>query len=109
MELAWSFILDYENNDNPFAERRLRIREWRNFAVADCDLNEDIYNLSEKLMQIGLRQKDSSHIACAIYLKSDYFITTDKRILNKPVIDIAVIDPIEFVRRCVIDVDGNNS
>jgi predicted nucleic acid-binding protein len=60
-------------------------------------------------MQIGLRQKDAAHIACAIYLKADYFITTDKRILNKPVVDINIVDPIEFIRRCISDVDRNNA
>ena len=74
-------------------------------AAADCDLNEDILAQAERLMQIGFRQKDASHIACAVYLKADYFVTTDKRILNKSLIDITLIDPIDFVRRCVSDVD----
>ena len=103
IDLAWSFVLDFENNDNPFEERRLRIGEWRNLAAVDCDLNEAILGQAEKLMQIGLRQKDAAHIACAIYLKADYFITTDKRLLNKPVVEIAIIDPINFIRRCLPD------
>ena len=105
VELAWSFVLDYENNDNPFEERRLRIGEWRKLAAVDCDLNEDISGLAEKLMQIGLRQKDAAHVACAVHLKADYFITTDKRILNKPIIDITLIDPINLVRRCLSNAD----
>ena len=109
MELVWSFVLDFENNDNPFEERRLRIAEWRKLAAVDCDLNEDILGRAEKLMQIGLRQKDAAHIACAIYLKAEYFVTTDKRILNKSLVDITLIDPIDFVRRCVSDVDRYNA
>ena len=50
-------------------------------------------------MECGLKQKDASHIACAIYAKADYFLTTDKKILNKPVSDIQLINPVEFVRR----------
>jgi len=109
VELAWSFVLDFENNDNPFEERRLRIGEWQKLAVADCSLNEYIFNKAENLMSIGLRQKDASHIACAIYLKADYFITTDKRILNKTVNDIPLVDPINFVRRYVSDADRYNA
>ena len=105
IDLAWSFVLDFENNDNPFEERRLRIGEWRTLAAVDCDLNEDISGQAERLTQIGLRQKDAAHIACAIYLKADYFITTDKRILNKPIIDITLVDPINFVRRYLADAD----
>ena len=103
IDLAWSFVLDFENNDNPFEERRLRIGEWRNFAAVDCGLNDTILGQAEKLMQTGLRQKDAAHIACAIYLKADYFVTTDKRILNKSVTEITLIDPINFIRRCLPD------
>ena len=109
MELTWSFVLDFENNDNPFEERLLRIAEWRNLAIVDCDLNDEIANQAETLMGIGLRQKDASHIACAIYLKSDYFVTTDKRILNKSIVDIVLINPIDFVRRYISDVDRHNT
>jgi len=109
LELAWSFVLDFENNDNPFEERRLRIGEWQKLAAVDCDLNGDIFNKAEELMRIGLRQKDASHIACAIYLKADYFITTDKRILNKQVVDIPLVDPIDFVRRYISDADRYNA
>ena len=41
---------------------------------------------------------DASHIACAIHLGVDYFLTTDKRILNKKIMDIRVMNPIDFVR-----------
>jgi hypothetical protein len=103
VELAWSFMLDYENNDNPFEEKRLRISDWRRQAAVDCDLCDDIVNQAERLLLIGLRQKDAAHVACAIFMKADYFITTDKRILNKPIMGINVINPIDYVRRYMSD------
>jgi len=48
IELVWPFVLDYENNDNPFEERRLRIGEWHKLAVVDCDLSEDIFDHMEE-------------------------------------------------------------
>jgi predicted nucleic acid-binding protein len=50
-------------------------------------------------MSLGLRQMDSSHIACAIHLGADVFLTTDKKILNKLITGIAVMNPIDFLRR----------
>ena len=97
--LVWSFVLDYENNDNPFFERKHSISAWKNLSTADCDLCDEIANTAGYLLKIGLRQKDASHIACAIYAGADYFITTDKKILNKPVQGINLINPIDFVRR----------
>jgi predicted nucleic acid-binding protein len=97
--LVWSFVLDYENAANPFNERKHSISEWKKLSITDCNLCEEISNKAVNLLNIGLRQKDASHIACAIYAEADFFITTDKKILNKPVQGIILINPIDFVRR----------
>ena len=97
--LCWSFVLDYENGVNPFMEVRNRIGEWKKLACADCNLSDEIADKAAKLMMLGLRQMDASHVACAIHLGADYFLTTDKRILNKPITEITVMNPIDFIRR----------
>ena len=97
LELAWSFILDYENSFNPFAERRERIQLWRNLAVHFCGFSTQMEDKTKSLMQLGLKQADASHIACAILSQAEYFITTDKRILNKNVTEIQVVNPMTFI------------
>ena len=97
--LVWSFVLDYENNDNPFYERKNSISTWKKLSIMDCNLCDEIINTARDLQNIGLRQKDAAHIACAIYAGADYFITTDKKILNKSFQGINLINPIDFVRR----------
>ena len=97
--LCWSFVLDYENSANPYEEVRNRIIEWKKLAGFDCNLTDDISEKAGKLMAIGLRQMDASHIACAIHLGATYFLTTDKGILNKTISEIVMINPIDFVRR----------
>jgi predicted nucleic acid-binding protein len=99
IELAWSFILDYENNDNPFPEIRTKISEWKNISCTDPSLTDKIEQKAIELMELGLRQKDAAHIACAIYANADYFITTDKKILNKAITEIRIVNPIDFVRK----------
>jgi len=97
LELAWSFILEYENDMNPFIERKRQIGTWQKLAVIDCDLTSEILSKSKELAKLGLREKDSYHIACAIFSNSSYFITTDAKILNKPIKDIKVISPTDFI------------
>ena len=97
--LIWSFVLDYENEANPFDERKHNIIAWKNLSIVDCNLCDTITDIATDLLKIGLRQKDASHIACAIYAGADFFITTDKKILNKPVQGIIIINPIDFIRR----------
>jgi predicted nucleic acid-binding protein len=99
LELVWSFFMDYENDDNPFEEIRNNIAVWKSIAVIDCDLCDEITAVSKDIILKGLKPKDATHIACAIYGYADYFITTDKKILNKRITKICVINPIEFVRR----------
>jgi predicted nucleic acid-binding protein len=95
----WSFVLDYENSANPFTEVRNRIAEWKKMASADCDLSGEIADKANELMKLGLRQMDASHVACAIHLGADAFLTTDKGVLNKQITDIPIMNPIDFVRR----------
>jgi predicted nucleic acid-binding protein len=99
LELCWSFVLDFENAANPFEDVRDQISEWKNFAVADCALSDEIAEKAAQLMKYGLKQMDAAHVACAIYLKADCFLTTDKKVLNKRINGISVLNPIDFVRR----------
>ncbi|MDR1840367.1 MAG: hypothetical protein LBQ86_00360 [Holophagales bacterium] len=99
IQLLWSFVLDYKNAANPFDEVRNRIAEWKKRAVADCDLSDEIAVKAHELMGLGLRQMDASHVACAISLGADCFLSTDKKILNKPIMGVEVMNPIDFVRK----------
>ena len=100
LELIWSYILDYENSQNPFEERRYSIIKWKHIAAKDIEENEDILKKAEKLYLISLRRMDALHVACAIYAGCGYFITTDSGILRKAeqVKEIAIIDPINFIK-----------
>jgi len=99
IKLIWSDVLDYENNDNPFEERREKISEWGTLASGQVMMSDAVIEKAREYMNVGLRQKDAAHIACAVCGKGDYFITVDRKILNKPIKDITVIDPIDFLRR----------
>ena len=99
IQLLWSFVLGYENAANPFDEVRNRIAEWKKRDVADCDLSDEIAVKAHELMGLGLRQMDASHVACAISLGADCFLSTDKKILNKPIMGVEVMNPIDFVRK----------
>ena len=78
---------------------RERINAWKPIATNDCDLNDFIKSKAVELMGLGLKQMDASHIACAIFMKADVFLTTDKKVLNKTLHEIEVLNPIDFVRR----------
>ena len=100
LELAWSYILDYENQANPFGERRDTIQGWKGYAVIDASETHKILAKAQTLIKVGVKSKDALHIACAIEMKCAYFITTDDRLLKalKQVQEITGVDPTAFVR-----------
>ena len=96
--LVWSYVLDSENDDNPYEEKRQAIALWRRIADEYCASSEEILLSGEKIMTIGIRAKDALHIACALYCGCDYFITTDQRlVVNKAVEKIRIVNPVTFV------------
>jgi predicted nucleic acid-binding protein len=96
--LVWSYILDFENSQNPFEQRKETIRNWREVASVDISENDQIVKLAEKITTTGIKPKDALHLSCAIHAECEYFITTDAKILNKKVDGIKLIDPIEFIK-----------
>jgi predicted nucleic acid-binding protein len=101
-ELAWSFMMDYEISANPFYDRQFAFMKWKNIAVLDVDPVEGILIRGREIMQKNIKQKDAIHIACAIKAGCDYFLTTDRKVLNKNIPEIKLINPLDFIRRFYI-------
>ncbi len=99
-KLVWSYILDYENERNPFQERKLRIKRWKGYAIEDVEENSKIIKIAKELNQNGFHKMDSLHLACAIIAKCEYFLTTDDQILKRSGLlnDVKINDPIGFIK-----------
>ena len=102
-QLIWSYILDYENSKNPFQERKEQIIKWKKYAIANVEENTDIINTAILLNNEGLQKMDSLHIACAIFAKADYFLTTDDKVNKKAstIANIKIADPIDFIKQAL--------
>ena len=100
LDLVWSYILDYENEQNPYKERKETISKWKRHAIIDIEENEKIIEKAKELKEKGLREKDALHIACAIEAEAEYFVTTDDTIIKKMGKDknIHIINPTDFIR-----------
>jgi predicted nucleic acid-binding protein len=101
LELAWSYIIDFENNANPFDERKNTIENWRSMAVVDILENDRILSKAIQFVNGGLKPKDALHIACAIESGCSCFLTTDDLILKKMANqnEIAVLNPVDFAKQ----------
>ncbi|HQO08618.1 MAG TPA: hypothetical protein PLK90_09205 [Clostridiales bacterium] len=99
IDLAWSYILDYENTANPDSDVSASIGKWENIAKIKIIESEFILKYARDLVKMGIGVKDSLHIACAVEAKSDFFITVDKGILNKRkfIKEVRIVSPTEFI------------
>lgn len=102
LELVSSYILEYENDDNPYVERRFAIENFLGLAATNINESEDVLNIANAAKNTGLKTKDALHVACAIMAKCDYLVTTDSRFMKYTDSRIKMISPIEFV----IEVEG---
>ena len=101
LNLAWSYILDFENSVNPFDERRISIANWKNRAIVDTDENKSVLKIANDIQKNKIKAKDALHIACAIVLHCDFFITTDYHLIKNcyNFERIEVINPIDFLKK----------
>jgi predicted nucleic acid-binding protein len=62
------------------------------------DVDEAIRQRAKELEENGLKAIDALHIACAEAVNSNYFITCDKRLINRcSRLTMQVMNPVDFV------------
>jgi predicted nucleic acid-binding protein len=107
VELVWSYILDLENDQNPFKEKRLAIEEWRKYSITYIDESDEIIDKANELVRIGVKPKDALHVASAIAGEAGYFMATDDKLLKKmaPESQISAINPVALA--AIIDEHTN--
>ncbi|MBQ9566398.1 MAG: hypothetical protein IJU98_12510 [Synergistaceae bacterium] len=100
LEMVTSFMLRFENAQNPFIMRRDAISDFidgfSSQFVSSARLSEIEGKINE-IKRTGVKQKDATHIACAIFSRCGCFITTDKRLLKFHSDEIEMMNPIELI------------
>lgn len=96
--LVWSYILDYENGRNPYEEKRRVIAPWKRIAY-ECiaEESEEILTFAELQSEKGIKTYDVFHIACVVSANCDFYLTTDKKVLNTRIPEIKILNPPLFV------------
>ena len=97
LEWVASYILEQENDDNPYLDRKIAINNFFKYAVIDIDETSEIVEIAKVTRTNGLKTKDSLHFACAVSTGCDYLITTDKQFLNYKNDRIKLLNPMQFI------------
>lgn len=98
VDLVSSSVLEYENSRNPYLIKQEAMNRYLQMARLRQDVDEAIQHRAEQLEDNGVKAIDALHIACAEAVSSDYFITCDKRLINRcSGLLTKVVNPIDFV------------
>lgn len=101
IELATSYIMNYENERNPFFVKKLYIETFMNryaTVYVDAQKAEHVKELAKSIIKTGVKEYDAYHVICAVISKCDYFLTTDDKLLKHGEVVIKLVNPIEFLK-----------
>jgi predicted nucleic acid-binding protein len=101
LSLVVSFILVYENAENPDETNRNTIAEFLKNAseFIDFDKLPELTDKINELLKMGLKWKDAAHLACAIEAGCDYLLTTDDKFQKRYTgNEITVCNPVDFIK-----------
>ncbi len=100
IELVSSYVLNAENSMNKISSKRENIRAFINENTS-CYVSAVHKNEIEKeaisIMDKGAKFIDACHVACAIFAKCDYFVSTDDRLLKCKIDKIKLINPVNII------------
>ncbi len=108
IELVTSYVLWYENSQNPYETKRTAIGEFiqkNSTEHVDIEKADEIKHKAKEIMKKGIKMKDAYHVACAIFSSCDYFLTTDNRLLKYRTTEIQMLNPVDFIRRLEEDLN----
>ncbi len=107
VELISSSVLEYENSRNPYPIKQEAMNRYLQLAGLRQEVDEAIRQRAEELEQNGLKAIDALHVACAEAVNSDYFITCDRRLINRcSGLMMKVTNPADFVLEVSSDDPG---
>lgn len=100
--LAWSFLLEFENELNPYSVRKNEIKIIANMAKYFIEPSQKILHQSEKIEQARIKGNDAVHLACALIGNCDFFISCDEKLIkraNTLNLGLEICDPIDFIKK----------
>lgn len=103
IRLVWSFMHEDETILSPFPERKYEVLRLATLCNVRVGPSDDIYDQAKSFQKKGrLSAKDVIHLACALSVKADFFVTCDDRLIKQAKrlkLEMEVINPIDYIRQ----------
>ncbi|MEK6680573.1 MAG: PIN domain-containing protein [Nitrospirota bacterium] len=109
IELVSSDVVLFENNSNPYEERRIFVNLCLQKAKHIQPINESLLTRAQAIEKDQIKGLDALHLACAEELKVDYFLTCDDKMLKRYKGPIKLQSPVDFVTNILKKEQTNDS
>ncbi|MBW4563184.1 MAG: PIN domain-containing protein [Mojavia pulchra JT2-VF2] len=106
--LLTSQVIEVELKRTPDSARKDQMRLWTAFATSKIMINEQIESRGSQLAELGFKNYDALHIACAEAGNADIFLTTDDRMLRlaarcRNLLQVRLENPLQWVMEATHD------
>jgi len=102
VQLVWSFMHQDETLLCPFPERKHEAFRLAALCKIKIGPKNEVFDYAKSFQEKeGLSSKDALHLACAHYVKADFFLTCDDRLEKQAKrlnLKIRIMNPINYIR-----------
>lgn len=107
-QMLGSEAIDAELDRTPTGTRKQQMETWVALAMTTVAIDEQIYSRAAELFELGFKNYDALHIACAEVGNADILLTTDDRMLRlaarlSSVLQVKVENPLRWLREVTND------
>jgi len=97
LELASSSVQEFENEQNPFPDRKRWVDRCLRLAEIRGVVDAKTIGRAHELVKQGQSPLDALHLACAEVCRSQYFLTCDDRLAKRYHGPLGVLSPAVFI------------
>jgi predicted nucleic acid-binding protein len=97
VDLTISYISAFENEMNPYQDRKSGIADFFRYAKHDIDESSEVLATANEIEDKGAKPKDALHVSCAIHSGCEYFVTTDDKLRKCREDRIMFVSPMQFM------------
>ena len=107
VKLIWSFMHEDETILCPFPDRKYEVLRLSALCKLRVGPEDEVFRIAKSLQErAGISAKDAVHLACAIHLKADFFLTCDNPLIRhaRPLnLEVIVMNPVDYISKEVAE------
>ncbi len=107
-KLNWfnSDVIEFEIDNIENEDKKQKVLTLLELSTSKIELNDGIINKSKDIQKLGLRPLDALHVAVAIFIQVDVFLTTDDKLekigkKNKSILGIDIDNPLNWIKNII--------